>query len=75
MFRFYETENGFLVPGSILDSLEYQQDQNPKKPSPLVNPAANTTPRRSKPRAERPARDNKKKDVDDRQLKLFDDEP
>ena len=75
MFRFYETENGFLVPGSILDSLEYQQDKNPKKPSPLVNPAANTKPRRSKPRAERPARDNKKKDVDDRQLKLFDDEP
>jgi hypothetical protein len=75
MFRFYETENGFLVAGSILDSLEYQQDQNPKKPFSLMNPAANTPPRRSKPRAERPARNHKKKDVDDRRLKLFDDEP
>jgi hypothetical protein len=75
MFHFYETEDGFVVPDSILDSIEYQQDQNQIKPSPPVHPAADTTPRSSKPRAKKPARDNKKKDVDDRQLKLFGDEP
>ena len=75
MLHFYETEDGFVVPGSILGSLEYQQDQNQVKPSPPVHPAAVTTPRSSKPRAKKPARDNKKKDVDDRQRKLFDDEP
>jgi hypothetical protein len=75
MFRFYETEDGFVIPGSIRDSLVYQQDRNEMKPSPLMNPAADSTQRRSKPRAKGPVRDNKKKDADDRQLKLFDDEP
>ncbi len=75
MFRFYETEEGFVVPGSILDSLENQQDQNQINFSRPVQPAADTKPRSSKPRAKKSARDNNKKDIDDHQLKLFDDEP
>jgi hypothetical protein len=75
MFRFYETEDGFVIPGSMLDSLRDQQDENEIKPSPLLHPTANTAPRRSKTKAKKPARDKKKIEADDRQLKLFDDEP
>jgi hypothetical protein len=74
MFRLYETEDGLLIPGSILDNLENQRDENETQPAFLSHPAAHKTQRRSEPQAERPTRNLKKKDVDDRQLKLFDNE-
>lgn len=75
MFRFYETEDGLIIPGSMLDNPEFQPDRNLKKPSLPEQRAADTASRSSKSRTKKPARDNKKKEVDDRQLKLFDDEP
>jgi hypothetical protein len=74
MFRLYETEDGLLIPGSILDNLKNQRDENETQPASLSHPAAYKTQRRSEPQAERPTRDLKKKDIDDRQLKLFGDE-
>jgi hypothetical protein len=74
MFRLYKTEDGLLIPGSVLDNLENQRDENETLPASLSHPAAQKTQRRSEPQAERPTRDPKKKDVDDRQLKLFGDE-
>jgi len=74
MFRLYETEDGLLIPGSILDDLDNQWVADELQPLPPLHPAGLKTQRRSKPRAERTPRDSGKKDVDDRQLKLFDDE-
>jgi len=74
MFRLYETEDGLLIPGSILDDLENQPDENETQPGTLSHAAARNTQRRSEPQAERPTRDLKKKDADYRQLKLFCDE-
>ena len=74
MFRLYETEDGLLIPGSILDNLENQRDEDETQAASLLHPAAHKTQRRAKAQAERPARDPKKKDVADRQLKLFGDE-
>lgn len=74
MFRVYETEEGLLIPGSILDNLENQRDENEAQPASLSHPAPHKIQRRSKARTERSTRDPGKKDVDDRQLKLFDDE-
>jgi len=74
MFRLYETEDGLLIPGSILENMENQRDENATQPASLSHPAAHKTQRRSEPQAERPPRDLKKKDADDRQLKLFGDE-
>jgi hypothetical protein len=73
MFRLYETEDGLLIPGSILDNLKKQWDEKETQPASLSHPAAHKTQRRSKARTERPSRDPGKKDVDDHQLKLFDD--
>ena len=75
MFRYYETEDGLIIPASMLDNPEYQPDRNLKKSSPPGQAAADTTPESSKLRTNKPAGGNKKKDVDDRQRKLFDDEP
>jgi hypothetical protein len=74
MFRYYETEDGLIIPASMLENPEYQPDRNIKIPSPPVQPAADTTPRSSKTGKQKAAGNKKKKDVDDRQLKLFDDE-
>jgi len=74
MFRMYETEDGLLIPASILDAIDNQESENETQPGILAHPAAHNTQRRSEPQAQRPTRDLKKKDVDDRQLKLFDDE-
>jgi hypothetical protein len=74
MFRLYETEDGLLIPGSILDKLENGWVADETQPVPLSHPTAHKTQRRSKTQAESPPRDPEKKDVDDRQLKLFDDE-
>ncbi len=74
MFRLYETEDGLLIPGSILDNLEKKQNENETQPVSLSHPAAHKTQRRSKALTERPTRDPGKEDVDNRQLKLFDDE-
>ena len=74
MFRFYETEDGLLIPASILDKTDIQESETETQSGATSHRAAHKTPRRSKPLLEKPARDLKKKDVDDRQLKLFDDE-
>ncbi|MDB4442365.1 SEC-C domain-containing protein [bacterium] len=74
MFRLYETEDGLLIPAPILDAMDNQESENETQPGTLSHPAAHNTQRRSESQAQRPTRDLKKKDVDDRQLKLFDDE-
>jgi hypothetical protein len=74
MFRLYETEDGLLIPGSILDNLDNQGIADETQPAPQSHPTAHKRQRRSKARAESPPRDPQKKDVDDRQLNLFDDE-
>ena len=74
MFRLYETEDGLLIPGSILDDLDNQRVADQTQPVPLSHPTAHKTQPPSKTQAERPRRDPEKKVVDDRQLKLFDDE-
>jgi hypothetical protein len=74
MFRLYETEDGLLIPASILDNLDNQRDENETQPASLSHPAVHKTQRRAKSQAEKPARDPRKKDADDRQLRLFDDE-
>ena len=73
MFRFYETEDGLLIPASILDNPDNQRVVDETQPKPLLHPASHKTPRRSKTRAESPPHDPGKKDADDRQLNLFDD--
>jgi len=74
MFRLYETEDGLLIPASILDAMDNQGSENEPQPGTLSHPTAHNTQRRSEPQAERPTRDPKKKDVDDQQLNLFDDD-
>jgi hypothetical protein len=74
MFRMYETEDGLLIPASILDAIDNPGSENESQPGTTSHPAARNTQRPSEPQAQRPTRDLKKKDVDDRQLKLFDDE-
>jgi hypothetical protein len=68
MFRLYETEDG------LLDKLENKRHENETQPVSLSHPAAHKAQRRSKARTERPTRDPGKEDVNNRQLKLFDDE-
>ena len=75
MFRYYETEDGLIIPASMLDNTEYQPDHNRIKRTPPGQPAADRKPRSSKTGTKKAAGDKKKKDIDDRQLKLFDDEP
>ena len=74
MFRVYETEDGLLIPGSMLDDPDYQWAADDMQPLPRLHPTAHKTQRRSKTRVEKTPRNSKKKKVDDRQLKLFDDE-
>jgi hypothetical protein len=74
MFRLYETEDGLLIPASILDAMDNQESENETQPGTLSHPVAHNTQRRSEPQAEKPVRDFKKKDVDNRQLIFFDDE-
>ncbi len=74
MFRLYKTEDGLLIPGSILDHLNNQQDENETRPVSLSHPAVHKTQRRSKAQAQKPTRDPGEKDADGRQLRLFDDE-
>jgi hypothetical protein len=73
MFSFYETEDGFIIPGSLLDSSENQRDESQPEPVSRLHPAAGFTPKRSKPQAKKTA-EKKKEKVDDRQMKLFDDD-
>ena len=73
MFRVYETEDGLLIPGSMLDDLDNRWVAGMQL-SPLLHPTAHKTQRPSKPRVGKTPRDSGKKEVDDRQLKLFDDE-
>jgi hypothetical protein len=74
MFRLYETEDGLLIPASILDAMDNPGSENESQPGKISHPAARNTQRPSEPQADRPTRDPRKTDVDDRQLKLFDDE-
>jgi len=74
MFRLYETRDGLLIPGSILYNLDNPVAADEKKPKSLSQPTAQKKQRRSKAQSERPSRNSTKKDVDDRQLNLFDDE-
>jgi hypothetical protein len=74
MLRVYETEDGLLIPGSMLADQDHQWVADEKQPVPPPHQAARKTQQRSKARAESPPRDPGKKDVDRRQLKLFDDE-
>jgi hypothetical protein len=74
IFRFYETEDGLVIPASLFDRMDNPQNVNETQPESLSHPAAHKTQRCLKARAKRPTRNTGKKDVDDRQLKLFDDE-
>ncbi|CAB1059596.1 hypothetical protein D1BOALGB6SA_4358 [Olavius sp. associated proteobacterium Delta 1] len=74
MFRVYETEDGFLIPGSALDNLNDQWDEKDTQSVSSSQSAVPKPQRLSGNRAKKPSRDSRKKDVDDRQLKLFDDE-
>ena len=74
MFRLYETKDGLLIPASILDSMDNPGSENESQPGTISHPAARNTQRPSEPPADRPTRDPRKTDVDDRQLKLFNDE-
>jgi hypothetical protein len=74
MFRLYETEDGLLIPASILDAMDDLGRKNEPQPGTLSHPTAHNTQTRSGHQAKRPGLDLKKRDVDDRQLKLFDDE-
>jgi hypothetical protein len=74
MFRLYETEDGLLLSGSMLDALNDQRVEDATQAAPLLNPSVHKILPRSSARAKSPRRDPKKKKVDDRQLKLFDDE-
>ncbi|MBE9545135.1 MAG: hypothetical protein IMF02_11615 [Proteobacteria bacterium] len=74
MFRLYETQDGLLIPASMLGKVDNSWVADQTQPVPLSHSTAHKTQRRSKTPAEKPSRDPKKKDVDDRQLKLFDDE-
>ncbi len=74
MFRLYENKNGLLIPGSILDNLDNQRDENETQPASLSHPTAHKTQQRTKAKAESPSHKTAKKNVDDHQLNLFDDE-
>ena len=75
MFRFYETENGFVIPGSMLDNWENQRETEQSQPAVPVRPTFGSAPEPSRAPAKKPVKKRKeKKDADDRQLKLFDDE-
>jgi hypothetical protein len=73
MFRVYETRDGFLIPGTMLDALNEQPVEDGTPPAALRNPNSNKAMPRSTARAKSPRRDTRKKSADDRQLKLFDD--
>ncbi len=74
MFRLYETEDGLLIPGSMLDDLDYQGAADDMQPLPRLHPTGLKPQRRAKTRVERTPRNSRKKEVDDRQLNLFDEE-
>jgi hypothetical protein len=74
MFRLYETEDGLLIPGALLDNPDIQWLADETQPGPPSHPTARKKQHRTNAKTEKPARNPKKKDVDDRQLNLFDDE-
>jgi hypothetical protein len=74
MLRVYETEDGLLIPGSMLADQDHQWVTDEKQPVPPPHQAARKAQQRSKTRAQSPPHDSGEKDVDHRQLKLFDDE-
>jgi len=74
MFRLYETEDGFLVPASILDEMSIEENENEMPSTTASHPPARKSQRHVKPQPAKSVGDKKKKNVDDRQLKLFDDE-
>jgi hypothetical protein len=74
MFSLYETEEGLIIPGSILGKLDDRWVAGETRPVSLSHPPAHKTKRHSKARTGKPTRDPGKEDVDNRQLKLFDDE-
>ncbi len=74
MFNLYETEEGLIVPGYFLDKLEPPGFPDETLPVPPSHPTAPKSQSRSKPRTKGSTREPAKKDADNRQLKLFDDE-
>jgi hypothetical protein len=74
MFRVYETEDGLLIPAAILDEMGIKESEKETQPGTVSHPAASRTQRRPKSKPEKPVGGLKKKDVVDRQLKLFDNE-
>jgi hypothetical protein len=74
MFRLYETEDGLLIPASMLDEIGLKENEKETQTGTASHPAAPKTQRRAESRPAGPVADQKKKNVDDRQLKLFDDE-
>jgi hypothetical protein len=75
MLSFYEIEDGFIIPGSYPDSLEHAGDDDVVKPNPLMNLSGMPKQRTPEPDRKKVPPAEKKKTADDRQLKLFDDEP
>jgi hypothetical protein len=74
MFRLYETEDGFLIPASILDEMSIEENENEMPSATASHPPARKSQRHVKPQPAKSGGDKKKKNVDNRQLKLFDDE-
>lgn len=61
MFRLYETEDGLLIPASILDAMDNQGRENATQPGTLSHPAAQKPTRRSEPPAKGPPLISRKK--------------
>lgn len=75
MFRIYETEEGLLIPGFMLD--ENEDAQRRRSTSPATNSEVvdgKKKPRRAKARERSQLHDKAKSKSDDRQLKLFNDD-
>jgi hypothetical protein len=75
LFRLYETEDGFLVPGFTLNGPKNgRRPQNTSQSAQAEDGADEKKQRLGKDRGKRQTRETSKKGLDDRQLKLFDDD-
>jgi hypothetical protein len=73
-FRSYETGDGLLIPASIFDEMNIKESEKEKQSATASHPAAHKSQRHAKPQPAKSVGDKKKKDIDDRQIKLLDDE-
>jgi hypothetical protein len=78
MFNYYETEEGFIIPAAAYESIQNERDGEELNPELLPRSSDKKKQKPAKPRKKQnkqTAREEKQKAADDRQLKLFDDEP